>query len=227
MKKMITLLSLIVMSSSAYGATTVTGLNPKSNVSKVYEFWMGKTADCTNMVKVIDLGTDGKEVDTELGVDVGSGSLPPAGTYNCLAIVVSDASTMQPATTGGTGNTCDATKHYSHRTFRNSDTTILPSDPNTTITPNGKNGVGGSSDFVPQKVAAYFSTSGTNGGSGHTPATALPLAGGAVTVGTDSMSKTFFVSCAGKVTDGQDGTIIVETGAAGSCATDACQVGFR
>jgi hypothetical protein len=100
------------------------------------------------------------------------------------------------------------------------------------INPDGKWVTG---NFATQKVAAYFSTAGTNGNSGHYPANALPLAGGAVTVGADSMSKTFFVNCAGQVQDGDSRTLIVEDStvtADGSstgqgCATNACAVGFR
>lgn len=196
-------------------------LSPASNISTVYEFWMGQNANCTDMVKIIDFGNAGKYVDTEQGVDVGAGTLPPAGTYNCLAIVVSDTTSMKP---NGTSSDCDPNTYYLHRTFRGSDMTILPGDPNTTIVPNNKNGPG-FANFLPQKVAAYFSTAGSNG-SGHSPADALPLAGGAVTVGTTSMNKTFFVNCAGKVQNGSPGTI-TQDGSLGACSTDACEVGFR
>lgn len=220
MKTSIFIFSFMMMNSAF---ALVTGLSPASNVTTVYEFWMGQNADCLDMVKVIDLGPAGKDVDTEQALDIAKATLPPAGTYNCIAIVVLDAAKMRPSTTAGG---CDSTKTYTQRTFRNADITVLPSDPNTIINPNGKNGVGGLADFVPQKVAAYFSTSGAIGHSGHAPSDALPLAGGAIAVGSSSMSKTFYVDCRGTVQDNES-SIDADTGAAATCFTEPCEVGFR
>ncbi|HWU43270.1 MAG TPA: hypothetical protein VN132_07530 [Bdellovibrio sp.] len=232
MKQLVFIISLVVMSSSAHA---VSGLNPAINVTKVYEFWMGKSADCSDLQKIVDLGTSGKDVDTEQSLDIGAGTLPSAGTYNCLAIVVSDTPVLKPATTGGA---CDSTHFYAHKTFRGASTTILPSDKNTTISPIGTDG------STPQKVAAYFSTdANANGGGtdgGHMPPWAstgsnaqnfgAPLSGGAVTVGTASMSKTFFVDCSAKVDDAEVGVWDVTGNAnmgANGCATASCIVGFR
>lgn len=232
MKKIILTLSLVAMSSSAFA---VSGINPAMNIAKVYEFWMGKNADCSDLVKVIDLGSSGKDVDTEQNIDIGAATLPPAGTYNCLAIVVSDSPVVKPATSGGA---CDNTHFYAQKTFRSPSTTILPSDKNTTVTPVGSDG------STPQKVAAYFTTASNADGSGqdggHMPPWAsdvsntdhygAPLAGGAVTVGTTSMTKTFFVDCSGKVQDGQSGVWDVTANASmggNGCSTNMCVVGFR
>ena len=158
-------------------------LTPVSETITVYQVWVSLSASCTSPVKVIDNGTSGKAVNVVGAIDFGAGTLPANGSYNCLIVVLSDTQTIVSPATAGTGGSsnCTASLSITQDTCQTGTSSALPDGTTTTCTT-------GTND----KVAAYFSTSGTAGGESHNIATAKLLVAPIVVAGV-STSATFNV----------------------------------
>lgn len=141
-------------------------LAPASMTINVYSVWASATADCASPVKVIDNGTTGKLVNVVGAIDLGSGTPPSFATASCLIIVLDDTQSFVTGSTAGTGGSsnCTANTTFTQDTCPTGTSSALPDGTTTSCTTG-----------VKDKVAAYFSTSGTAGGESHNIATAKLL----------------------------------------------------
>ncbi|MBS1985126.1 MAG: hypothetical protein JST16_13230 [Bdellovibrionales bacterium] len=178
----------LVASTLTFAAAQANTVTISSYKLKAYELWASTATDCSSPVKVIDNGSSGKEVDIATSTDFGEGNLPPDGTYKCLIAVIGDTSTMVPEVTGTTtsgatqNDACVAGTTYTQDTCAAGTTSKLP-DGTTTTCRTGQE----------DKVAAYISTTGTEGADGHDASTAKLLNDSIVVAG-KAVDKTLYVT---------------------------------
>lgn len=187
---------LISLFASALFSFSAFAVEPAQVNVTVYQLWASLNADCSDPIKVIDNGATGRTSNIVTGPDLGEGTLPPDGTYNCLIMVIKDNVQIVPATTGtipvgacdqssiatalNCGDAdCVAGQAYDQITCNN----MAQADPLPDGTAAECDGTGG-------KVAAFFSTTGSQSADGHKASAAKKLSTPIVVAG-GSTSVTF------------------------------------
>jgi hypothetical protein len=94
-------------------STTLTG-DPSSISLGMYALYVSTNADCSNYTTLVDHGTTVDYKDFAADPTLFEAS-PTDGTYNCVAMRMSDVIRFQPATTFGT---CDAGTEYQQDIYR-------------------------------------------------------------------------------------------------------------
>ena len=92
--------------------------NPGSLQINMYTLYISQSADCSNPLTVQDYGSSPVAKDFVLAPTLFTGS-PAAGSYNCIAVKMSDLLQMRPATTFGA---CDSTVTYPESIYNTNNT---------------------------------------------------------------------------------------------------------
>jgi len=107
----------MLSSKGALGPGQLLG-NPGSLQISMYTLYISQSADCSNPVIVQDYGSSPVAKDIVLAPTLFAGS-PPAGSYNCIGVKMSDLLHMRPSTSFGV---CDSTVTYPESIYNTNNT---------------------------------------------------------------------------------------------------------
>lgn len=178
---------------SSFFTTSAYAVAPSQVNVTIHEVWLATKADCSNPIKVIDNGADGRTSNLVYGPDLGEGTLPPDDSYNCLIIVLKDKIQVVPSANGSISGqtTCQKDSSTIEEALTCNDIGCIADTPIDQTTCNGgaaqaddlPDGTPAACDGSGGKVAAFFSTSGTPSGDGHKASTAKKMAAPIVIAG--------------------------------------------
>ena len=181
-------------------STALTG-DPSSISLGMYALYVSTNADCSNYTTLVDHGTTVDYKDFATGPTLFEAS-PMDGTYNCVAMRMSDVIRFQPATTFGT---CDAGTEYEQDIYR-SDSDETPwkdMDLNDIV------GTGSDSIPVDDHVTIVMTTDTAAAmARGFSQNQIVPLASGLIVPG----SSTFYWGAEGSVSTGEGRSCGLEKG---------------
>ena len=127
--------------------------SPTSVTGKFYKAWLSLNEDCSSPVLVADHGSNPPSVDIAGNIQLFTGT-PPAGTYHCLIIKVSDTGSFKPnqASENLFPGVCTAGQTYWTDNFRSGQEQYWDMESNTQV-----DGQGTKTNPVEQ-VVYYFAT---------------------------------------------------------------------
>ena len=187
-----------VKGSGATGSLSV--VDPTTMKVKLYELWVSSNADCSGTFTQVYDDDDAEYQNMLEGPTFGSGELAD-GTYNCVAMVISDNIQFIPETTegncaSGTTYTLDVCRSGEGEMGGEGNITSSKLPNGTEVSCTGSFS-GGTQTLGDDKVAVYLSTSGTDDGQAFVPTSPLSLASAFVKAGAAQV--TFIVDGTGKV----------------------------
>jgi hypothetical protein len=202
-------LSVMLLTGGQKGFAADVGSPEAVNV-KLYELWVSRNADCTNMTRVYNNSNPDYQ---NVAANISFGRVAiPNGVYHCIAFKMSDIMQIVPAFTSDSGN-CVQGVTYTRDLFRGGDTSIAPDG--TVYNGSGTNPTG----QIEDGMYVYLSTNGTTGDDASGTRPTLP----------DIMTSPYVVSGDNVATMVWDMTNGVEDVgvASGGCSVETVVFGFR